>query len=235
LVRGSHIILPRLNRSDNAIAHFGADGRIVFFIPWGSRDHLTLVGTTDVDHDGSPDEVAISAQETRYLRDVAAQVFPESKAMEPLAAYSSLRPLLQKNTGSATAATREHQIWRTPEGVTHVTGGKYTTYRVMAEEAADLAVAPVAPGLARVHETARHALNGNTPERVKALLAAATSGEQRHLVKDYGVRAPHLMERAAALGSVEAARREEAREREWMEREEDFRYVSSYAGHEGVS
>src|SRR5581483_7943641 len=49
LVRGSHILLPRLNTSDRAIAYFEESGRILFFIPWGDR---TLVGTTDVDHDG---------------------------------------------------------------------------------------------------------------------------------------------------------------------------------------
>ena len=45
------------------------DGRIVFFIPWGERGERTLIGTTDVDHDGSADEVQISEDEMRYLRD----------------------------------------------------------------------------------------------------------------------------------------------------------------------
>ena len=47
LVRGSHIVVPRLNHSDNAIAYFEPAGRIVFVIPWGERRDLSLVGTTD--------------------------------------------------------------------------------------------------------------------------------------------------------------------------------------------
>ncbi len=48
LVRGSHIVLPRLNHSDHAIAYFDESGRIIFFIPWGERRDRTLIGTTDV-------------------------------------------------------------------------------------------------------------------------------------------------------------------------------------------
>ena len=154
LVRGSHLVLPRLNHSDNAIAYFDADGRIIFFIPWGSRQDLTLVGTTDVDHDGTPDSVRISAAETEYLLKIVTDLYPEAKGIEPIASYSSLRPLVKDDSGSATATSREHRIWRDPQGVVHVAGGKYTTYRVMSEEAADLACESVAPELRAIHRTA---------------------------------------------------------------------------------
>src|SRR5437879_6209606 len=61
LVRGSHVVVPRLNSSENAIAYFEKSGRIIFVIPWGSSRQLSLVGTTDVDHDDTPDDVRISA------------------------------------------------------------------------------------------------------------------------------------------------------------------------------
>ena len=233
LVRGSHLIVPRLNRSDNAIAYFEQDGRIIFFIPWGSRGDLTLIGTTDVDHDGSPDEVHISAAETEYLMGIAHDLFPESHRMQPVASYSSLRPLVRDDSGSATATSREHRIWRGDDGVVHVSGGKYTTYRVMSEEAADLALETLAPELMPVHETARHALNGNTRARISELLGTARDAQERHIVKDYGVRAPALFERAHTLGSLEAAQIEEARTREWVERRRDLLEVSTYWGHEG--
>src|SRR5262249_22950097 len=67
LVRGSHIVLPRVNHSENAIAYFEPSGRVVFVIPWGERGDLSLVGTTDVDHTTGPDDVRISPQEIEYL------------------------------------------------------------------------------------------------------------------------------------------------------------------------
>ena len=67
LVRGSHIVLPRLNASDHAVAYFAEDGRIIFVIPWGGMQPVSLVGTTDCDHAEGPNEVRISPDEIRYL------------------------------------------------------------------------------------------------------------------------------------------------------------------------
>ena len=103
----------------------------------------------------------------------------------------------------------------------------------MSEEAADLALETVAPALVPVHETAKHALNGNTRERIRALLDVAKNPEERHIVKDYGVRAPAVLERAKVLGSIELAQIEEGRQREWVERRRDLLEVSTYWGHEG--
>jgi glycerol-3-phosphate dehydrogenase len=187
LVRGSHIVMPRLNASNHAIAHFEDDGRIIFFIPWGERGERTLIGTTDVDHDGSADEVHISEEETRYLREIAARIFPTSAKLEPVATFSSLRPLLVSH-GSATKATREHHIYRDALGIIRITGGKYTTYRAMSEEAADLVTAEVAPDLRNVHLTGIRALNGNTPDAIQGLLK-----DSRILSAKYGVAEPQII------------------------------------------
>ena len=154
LVRGSHLIFPRLNESENAIAWFEEAGRIIFVIPWGERNQLSLVGTTDVDHEQGPDDVRISAAETAYLLDIVKRLFPSADA-RPLAAFSALRPLLRDESASATRTSREHRIWNTPDGVLHVSGGKYTTYRLMSEEAADLIAREIAPPLAGIHPTSR--------------------------------------------------------------------------------
>lgn len=229
LVRGSHIVLPRLNKSDHAIAYFEENGRIIFFIPWGSKHDLTLVGTTDVDHDGSPDQVHISAEEQEYLLKIAADIYPESKGMTPIATYSALRPLVLSGgssaSSSATSTSREHRIWASADGVVHVAGGKYTTYRSMSEEAADLA-AP--PELREVHPTAKAPLNGNS----KAAIAALKATHDPDVVMAYGVRAPRVLERAARLGSLEKAQIEEAVECEWAERLPDLLHVSTYWGYE---
>lgn len=246
LVRGSHIVMPRLSTGTHAVAHFEDDGRIVFFIPWGERGERTLIGTTDVDHDGSADEVHISDEETRYLRTIAARIFPASAKMEPVAAFSSLRPLLVSH-GSATKATREHHIYRDPLGIIRITGGKYTTYRSMSEEAADLVTAEAAPGLRGVHLTAKTALNGNTPEAVRALLksARALSAQYRvaeseitMLIRQYGVLTTAVLDYAETAefvgrAKVDAARFAFAAEHEMAIKPRDFMEVSTSLGLEG--
>ncbi len=242
LVRGSHIVMPRLNASNRAIAHFEDDGRIIFFIPWGERGARTLIGTTDVDHDGSPDEVHISAEETRYLRGIAARIFPASQKMEPVATFSSLRPLLL-TPGSATKATREHHIYRDPQGIVRITGGKYTTYRAMAEEAADLVTAEIAPALRDVHLTARTALNGNTPEAIQALLKDTRALAAKHgvaeaeiimLIHQYGGLTTAVLDYVEA-GNVDAARKVFATRHEMAIQPRDFLEVSTSLGLEGQS
>lgn len=209
LVRGSHIILPRLNSSENAIAYFEENGRIVFLIPWGERRDLTLVGTTDVDHAGGPDEVRISADEARYLLGIVERLFPQADR-RVISTYSSLRPLVREEHESATSTSREHRIWRDAEGVVHVSGGKYTTYRAMAEEAADLVCEQLAPELASIHVTAQQRLPGaaGAPE----LPEARTSG--------------------SGLTPRESAQIRQACEQEMAVRLADVLFISTYWGYE---
>jgi glycerol-3-phosphate dehydrogenase len=156
LVRGSHIVIPRVNASDHAIAHFEPDGRIIFLIPWGSRNQLTLVGTTDEDHQGGPEHVHITREEQAYLLGIVRKLFPAHAGVTPISTFSSLRPLVRERKGSPTSATREHRIWNSEDGILHIAGGKYTTYRLMSEEASDLVCREIAPKLARLHVTAEH-------------------------------------------------------------------------------
>jgi glycerol-3-phosphate dehydrogenase len=179
LVRGSHIVLPALTQSGNAIAHFHTDGRIIFFIPWGPENSLTLAGTTDVDHANSPDEVRISGEEIRYLLGIAGKLFPAAGSLQPLAAYSSLRPLVATE-GAASKASRTHKIWM-EDGIVKITGGKYTTYRSMSAEAVDLLAAEIAPALAGKCTTdqARFA-----PAPVEAEIAQAVNHEMVQRLPD---------------------------------------------------
>ena len=78
LVRGSHLIFPRIQAGSRAIAHFDDDGRIVFLIPWGEADNLTLVGTTEVDHHGSPDHVRISKTKLLISPESCIACFPST-------------------------------------------------------------------------------------------------------------------------------------------------------------
>jgi glycerol-3-phosphate dehydrogenase len=243
LVRGSHIVFPRLGASDRAIAYFDEKGRIIFFVPWGERGDRTLVGTTDVDHDGSADEVRISNEEVAYLRFNAGRVFAERKGIEPVAAFSSLRPLLESH-GSATRASREHRIFFDSEGVLRITGGKFTTYRLMSEEAVDLAM----PDLRDVHVTAKTPLNGNSARAIDKVrgeapaLAARYSMETEEilfLIRQYGVRARAVVECVPETGEnglsrVDAARLRYAVKYEMARFPGDFLEVSTSIALEGA-
>jgi glycerol-3-phosphate dehydrogenase len=228
LVRGSHLIFPRLTESDSAIAYFTRDGRVVFFIPWGRRRELTLVGTTDVDHAGSVDSVYISVEEFRYLRAVMEDVFPGTGSQVAISSYSSLRPLVRDESSSATKTSREHRIWADERGMVHVLGGKYTTYRAMSEEAVDLLCSAHFPGIAAKHVTAHTPILGNTPDAVRS-----TPG----IVTDYGVETPALLAlvpdtEPTGISKLEAAQIAFAVKNEWVEHLTDLLFVSTYWGYE---
>ena len=138
LVKGSHIVVPRLFEHGSAYLFQHADGRVVFAIPY--EEAFTLVGTTDVDFEGDPGAAAIGDGETRYLCELANRYFQRQlTAHDVVWSYSGVRPLLEDAAGSAAAATRDYYLERDAEGapLLSVYGGKITTYRKLAEQALD--------------------------------------------------------------------------------------------------
>jgi glycerol-3-phosphate dehydrogenase len=245
LVRGSHVILPRLNASENAIAFFEDAGRIIFVIPWGSAGQLSLVGTTDYDHESSPDDVAITAEEVAYLMGIVQRLYPTAGEKQPIAAYSALRALLRSSAESPTKTSREHRIWNAPDGVLHVAGGKYTTYRLMSEEAADLVARDVAPELEGKSVTAHMPLGGNTRSLLDEMRGMIPGLAARHrvaperlgqMVSDYGVQMPrvlaYLPEEEGSLDRLRRAQIAYAVRHEMVQHLADFLFVSTYWGYE---
>lgn len=138
LIKGSHIVVPRL--FDHACAYLfqHADGRVVFAIPYEGA--FTLIGTTDVDYEGDPGAAAITDGEIDYLCALANRHFRRQLAPGDVVwSYSGVRPLLADDAGSAAAATRDYYLERDMSGppLLSVFGGKITTYRKLAEEAVD--------------------------------------------------------------------------------------------------
>ena len=136
--KGVHISVRRErvgNRDAITLVH-PADGRVMFALPAGTH---TIIGTTDTFTDASPDEVRASESDLAYLLDAANVYFPEAHLTraDVVAAWAGIRPLVP-TTGSSVAASREHAVMRT-EGAVTITGGKLTTYRVMAEDVVDAA------------------------------------------------------------------------------------------------
>ena len=138
LVKGSHIVVPKLFDHDHAYIFQNADRRIIFAIPYEGA--FTLIGTTDVECHGDPGHARPDAQEVAYLceqasRYLARTVVPASVVWS----YSGVRPLLDDETGDPSAVTRDYQldIKSAPAPLMSVWGGKITTFRKLAEQAAD--------------------------------------------------------------------------------------------------
>ena len=136
LVKGSHLIFPRLFAGDHCYIFQNRDGRIVFAIPY-ERD-FTLVGTTDVAFEGDPAGIDISAEEARYICDAANEYLKVDIAPEQaVASYAGVRPLYDDRASSNSTVTRDYQFEVDQDGPTllSIFGGKITTYRKLAEHA----------------------------------------------------------------------------------------------------
>lgn len=136
LVRGSHIVVPRLYAHDKAYFLQGTDGRIIFFLPF--QGDFTLIGTTEATHKADPRDVESTFKEKRYLLDFANKYLksPLTQA-DVIHSFAGVRPLYEDGAKSATAATREYVLSLDENGapLLNVFGGKITTYRKLAEAA----------------------------------------------------------------------------------------------------
>ena len=138
LVRGSHIVVPRVAAHDKAYFLQGADGRIIFAIPY--EGDFTLIGTTDADHQGDPLAAQCTDGERDYLIAFANQYLKTQLTQADVVwTYSGVRPLYDDGATSATAATRDYVLSLDENGpvLLSVFGGKITTYRKLAEDAWD--------------------------------------------------------------------------------------------------
>lgn len=138
LTKGVHIVVPRLPGEDALILDNPRDGRTFFAIPW---EDATLVGTTDTRYEGDPASVQVETEDVEYLLEAAGHYLPRAglRPEHVLHAFAGLRPLVAPRDASVPegAISRRHRVLVAPEGVVTVIGGKYTTFRSMAEEAVD--------------------------------------------------------------------------------------------------
>lgn len=132
-LRGSHLIFPnwRLPVAQAVSFLHPFDHRPVFIFPW---ERVTLVGTTDVDHDGSlENEPMISPNEVAYLMAAVEYQFPSlSITLEDVVStYAGIRPVIGSGKLDPSEESRDHVIWE-ENGLFTVTGGKLTTFRLIA-------------------------------------------------------------------------------------------------------
>jgi len=175
--RGSHLLFPRellpLDVAVTALA--GDDGRPVFCVP---HPEGTLVGTTDLFHEGGLDAPRPSADEVAYLLRFVARVFPGRRLgiADVCGAFAGVRPILDSHADEPSEASREEEIWE-ERGLVSAAGGKLTTYRATAEEVVE-AVIGVLPEQRREAFPPAHPASAALPWRaVPARVAAALRHE----------------------------------------------------------
>lgn len=138
LVKGSHIVVPRLYAGEHAFLLQNPDGRVVFTIPY--EEQYTLIGTTDVPFDADPGSVDIAGEEITYLCDTVNRYFRHRiTPAEVKWTYAGVRPLSDDEATNASKVTRDYKL-ELAEGtgspvLLSVFGGKITTYRRLAETA----------------------------------------------------------------------------------------------------
>jgi len=130
--KGVHILYKTEICKQAFLLQSFSDRRIFFVIPF--KGH-SLIGTTDTDYEGKPDEVKVDGKDIAYLLEEAKRVFPQIdfKQEHIVTTFAGLRPLVHEK-GHPSKISRKHAMEQTSSGVWYVLGGKYTTYRAIAKE-----------------------------------------------------------------------------------------------------
>ncbi len=136
LTKGVHLVIDRRQLPIPSAVVLTEGSRILFAIPWGQR---VILGTTDTDYDGPIEAPTCEAEDVGYVLDVVATLFPEAgvTASDVISTWSGLRPLVVDRHGNPSDISRRHEIKMGEPGWWDITGGKLTTYRLMAEQAVD--------------------------------------------------------------------------------------------------
>jgi glycerol-3-phosphate dehydrogenase len=136
--KGTHIAVERnrIGNRDAIVMIHPRDGRVMFALPAGEH---AILGTTDTFTSVSPDEVRANEADVAYLLEAANVYFPDARLRrdDVVSAWAGIRPLMP-TSGSSVSASREHLI-QAGDGSVRITGGKLTTYRVMAMQAVNAA------------------------------------------------------------------------------------------------
>jgi len=135
--KGVHILLPKLTENHAIAFQAKRDGRIMFVLPWND---CSIVGTTDTDYSGDPDDVHAEPADIEYILAEVRALFPEVKIDygDVITTFAGLRPLLHTRNGSKPSSrSREWQIIHHGPSFMSIAGGKYTTYRAEAQKIVD--------------------------------------------------------------------------------------------------
>lgn len=200
--RGTHLIFERERLPLRTGMTLRIPGRVLFLMP---HAETWIVGTTDEAYDGPPERPTPTADEVEHiLENVNGVLDVDLRREDAIGAYAGLRPLVGTAGGDTARVSREHTIQREPSGLTRVSGGKYTTYRLMARDAVDVALegrASVPPS-----RTAQLPLIGAAPRDELSKLATELASDRdidaEHaaaLVSRHGTHARDILELGASM------------------------------------
>lgn len=211
--KGVHLTFTRERFPLPCAVVMAAESRIVFAIP---RHEMVIVGTTDTDFKGDLNGVRAEAEDVKYLLGVVEKYFPglNITAKDIVASYAGVRPLVKDDATTEGKTSREHTIMTDEHGVTYVMGGKYTTYRLIAEQAMNqiLKSFPIgervkfgvcqteAPLNPKVTRDVFQRLDVHTRELVK--ISKLSSKECRTLLERHGLEAFDMVKSFAGLKSA---------------------------------
>jgi glycerol-3-phosphate dehydrogenase len=192
--KGAHLVAPGRDLDAGFLLLHPRDGRVFFVLPWLGK---TLVGTTDTDLDGPADQATVSDEDVDYLLEGHNRYFaPALGRGDLLGTFVGVRPLLRSAPGAPSARSREWKLVSGPTGLLSVAGGKWTTYRQMAEQITDEVMRRLGRRAACMTRTLP--LDGTPAGPWPAYEAAATAAlvrrfelseaPARHLVRRYGRR-----------------------------------------------
>jgi glycerol-3-phosphate dehydrogenase len=196
--KGVHLVTAGRQLSAALLLLHPADGRVFFVIPWMGK---TLLGTTDTEATEPPDKLQVTPEDERYLLEGYNHHFtPALTAADVLGSFVGVRPLLAEST-SPSARSREFRVTTGSTGLLTVAGGKYTTFRHMAEVITDEVCKRL--GVRRRCGTHNFPLNGTppgpwsdfAPATVRQLQGIPGVSEEaaRHIVGRYGQRAADVV------------------------------------------
>ena len=240
LVKGSHIIVPKFWEGPNAYLVQNTDKRVIFINPY--QDDKALIGTTDIPHEGSPDDVAIAEDEIDYLIRAVNRYFNHQiKRGDVLETYAGVRPLYDDGESMAQKVTRDYVFELDAHDgaapILSVFGGKITTFRKLSEHAM-ARLKPFFPRLGGDWTAAAHLPGGDIDDadfeaflaELRARFPFLTPPLARHYGRLYGTRTADLVGNAESIADLGAQfgpdfyEREAAYliENEWAEKADDI-------------
>ena len=137
--KGVHIVLPKEAIKAETGIILKTSVSVLFIIPWNNQ---WMVGTTDTDYTGDRNEPLSTSEDVQYIIDQANRVLdPKIRREDVIGVFAGLRPLVSTAPDAPTTKlSREHVVDHPAQGFVSIAGGKYTTYRVMSEDAVNAAV-----------------------------------------------------------------------------------------------
>lgn len=247
LIKGSHIVVPRIAGASDAYTLQNSDGRVVFALPF--ETDFTLIGTTEQSQTQNPRMATVTREEETYLLDAANQYFRIPLKREQIVwRFAGVRPLDDDGSDDASAITRDYRLVVEADGtppILHVIGGKITTYRKLAEAALDLLepyLPALAPGSTRAVPLPGGDFEGRTFDTWFDDFARANAGFERatllQLAYRYGTRTSRVLKGASSEcdlgenfgGGLRAREVAYLKSEEWAETADDILWRRTKTG-----